>query len=85
MQINIYIANLSKYNEGELVGEWITLPTTDVDLEQCIRNVLKGDEEYAIHDYEAPFDVREYADVFALNAFVQSLMAYDSALVEVNV
>lgn len=38
---------------------------------------------YAIHDYEVPFDVSEYEDVFALNAFVQFITAYDYALVEV--
>lgn len=44
MQINIYIAYLAKYNEGKLIGEWITLPTDDDDLEQCLREVLKKDE-----------------------------------------
>ena len=24
----VYITNLGKYNEGELVGEWVHLPTT---------------------------------------------------------
>lgn len=31
---SIYIANLGKYNEGELVGEWITLPATEEELEE---------------------------------------------------
>lgn len=30
----IYVANLGKYNEGELVGKWIDLPATDEELEQ---------------------------------------------------
>lgn len=83
MQINIYVANVAKYNEGELIGEWIELPTDHDHLEECIQDVLGCDEEYAIHDYEAPFDVSEYENVYALNAFVQSLSAYDSSLVEV--
>jgi antirestriction protein len=29
--IRIYVANLAKYNAGELVGEWIDLPATDLD------------------------------------------------------
>ena len=32
--LKIYIANLGKYNEGELVGEWLTLPTTDEELQE---------------------------------------------------
>ena len=31
--LKIYVANLGKYNEGELVGEWLTLPATDEELE----------------------------------------------------
>ncbi|MED1885462.1 hypothetical protein EDM54_17230 [Brevibacillus borstelensis] len=26
MKVKIYVANLAKYNEGILVGEWLTLP-----------------------------------------------------------
>lgn len=32
--LRIYIANLGKYNEGELVGAWIDLPAYEKDLEQ---------------------------------------------------
>lgn len=37
--LKIYIANLGKYNEGELVGEWITLPATNEELEQLYINI----------------------------------------------
>lgn len=30
----IYIANLGKYNEGELIGEWVNLPITEEELEE---------------------------------------------------
>lgn len=30
--INIYLTNLGKYNEGELVGEWVELPVSDEEL-----------------------------------------------------
>ena len=32
--IKIYVANLGKYNEGELVGEWLSLPATEEEIEQ---------------------------------------------------
>ena len=31
--LNVWIGNLGKYNEGELVGEWLSLPVTDKELE----------------------------------------------------
>ncbi|NFO86654.1 antirestriction protein ArdA [Clostridium botulinum] len=27
--VNIFVTNLGKYNEGELVGKWLSLPFTD--------------------------------------------------------
>lgn len=27
--MNIYLTNLGKYNEGELVGEWVQLPISN--------------------------------------------------------
>lgn len=32
----IYIANLGKYNEGELVGKWIDLPFSDEEFEELL-------------------------------------------------
>ena len=43
----------AKYNEGRLVGIWIDLPA--YDLWEQVEEMLNGDEEWAIHDYEAPF------------------------------
>ncbi|MFD1956718.1 antirestriction protein ArdA [Paenibacillus thailandensis] len=72
MLINVYIANLAKYNKGKLVGRWVTLPMERHELEQCIRDVLGKDEEYAIHDYESPF---------AINDDMKILSRYDDKLV----
>lgn len=35
--LNVWIGNLGKYNEGELVGEWLSLPVTDKELENFLR------------------------------------------------
>lgn len=35
--LNVWIGNLGKYNEGELVGEWLNLPVTDKELENFLR------------------------------------------------
>ena len=61
-----YIANLGKYNEGELVGAWFTPP---VDFEEVKERIGLNDEyeEYAIHDYELPFEIDEYTPIEEVN------------------
>ena len=60
--MQVYIANLGKYNEGELVGAWFTFP---IDFEEVKEKIGLNDEyeEYAIHDYELPFTVDEYTSI----------------------
>ena len=64
--MRIYIANLGKYNEGELVGAWFTPP---VDFEEVKERISLNDEyeEYAIHDYELPFEIDEYTPIEEVN------------------
>lgn len=73
MEIRVYVANLAKYNEGKLVGEWLTLPVDPDELREQIAKILGADEEYAIHDYEAPFEIHEYQDIYKLNETLQEL------------
>ena len=40
--IRIYIANLGKYNEGYLVGEWIDLPATEEEFEELFVRIKVG-------------------------------------------
>ena len=40
--LKIYIANIGKYNEGELVGEWVTLPASNEELEELFVNIKVG-------------------------------------------
>jgi antirestriction protein len=40
--IRVYIANLGKYNEGFLVGQWIDLPCTEEELQQLYVNIGVG-------------------------------------------
>lgn len=60
----IYIANLGKYNEGELVGEWIDLPFTDEEYESLLVRIKLGkmvDNEY-VHGCEEGCSIyEEYA------------------------
>jgi hypothetical protein len=64
----IYIANLAKYVEGKLVGEWINLPNDEEYIRQKISDILGYNEEIAIHDYEdIPFEIHEYDDIYNIN------------------
>jgi antirestriction protein len=69
-EIKVYVANLGKYNEGELVGEWFTLPTPFEEIAEAI-GLNDQYEEYAIHDYEAPFSISEYSNLHKLNEIAE--------------
>lgn len=72
----LYIANLGKYNEGRLVGEWFTVP---VNMEEVREKIGLNDEyeEYAIHDYELPFEIGEYESIERINSLYRQLEEAD--------
>ena len=47
--MQVYIANLGKYNEGELVGDWFSFPLDEEVIAERI-GLNAEYEEYAIHD-----------------------------------
>ena len=68
-----FITNLGKYNEGELVGEWVKFPTTSEELQKVFERIGIGSkddfgnpyEEWFISDYDCYVDglyekLREY-------------------------
>ena len=44
--MQVYIANLGKYNEGELVGAWFTFP---IDFEE-VKEKIGLNDEYEEYD-----------------------------------
>lgn len=40
-----FITNLGKYNEGELVGEWVKFPTTTTELKKVFERIGIGSED----------------------------------------
>ena len=73
MAIKIYLINLARYTEGRENGKWMQLPM-DVDKLQAIYNKIVGEnQEHIILDYEAPFNISEYENIFALNDILQNL------------
>lgn len=82
----IFLTNLGKYNEGELVGEWLRLPVSREELSQSFSRIGIGSvnelghcyEEWFITDYECPFSglyelLGEYEDLNRLNYFAALL------------
>lgn len=73
-QVRIYIADLAAYNDGKLIGEWVDLPADEDELEAIMDRLSHGgQQDIAIHDYEAPFKIDEYDGIVALNEAVQTL------------
>ena len=77
LEFKIYLTNLGKYNEGELVGKWVELPCSDLAAEFAAIGVAPGTpyEESFITDYEnnVSYDVREFESVEALNELAEEL------------
>ncbi|MWP46309.1 antirestriction protein ArdA [Gilliamella sp. Pas-s27] len=73
--ISVFITNLGKYNEGELVGEWLTLPTNSEQVNLCLKRIeIDGYnyEEFFFTDYESTINgvsdhISEYSNLNELN------------------
>ena len=74
--IKIYLTNLGKYNEGELVGEWLELPASDLEIAETLERIGINEnyEEYFITDYEtevSDLKIGEYDSVEDLNELAE--------------
>ncbi|AIL56904.1 hypothetical protein V811_02327 [Staphylococcus aureus M90388] len=72
MEMKVYVANLGRYNEGELVGAWFTPPIDEEEMAERI-GLNEDYEEYAIHDFELPFDVDEYTPISEINRLCEAI------------
>jgi len=74
MTNQLYIANLGKYNEGILQGEWFTFPI-DMDEVAEVIGLNSQYEEWAIHDYEFdfPLSIGENVNIDNLNEFIEEI------------
>lgn len=77
--IRIWYGNLAKYNEGKLVGIWLSLPMCEEELQKATEAVLGEDEEYQLNDFECDIEglVSEYSDVYQLNEIAEKLEDLD--------
>lgn len=76
-EVKVWVGNLGKYNEGNLVGRWIELPIDEDDLEKVLESIGIDNEEYEeifIADYDLPFDSQElgeYTSIERLNEIAE--------------
>lgn len=78
--INIFITNLKKYNEGELIGEWVELPINAEELKKVCERIGINEEyeEYFITDYECDFmKIGEYESISSLNEIAEKISELD--------
>lgn len=82
--LKIYLTNLGKYNEGYLIGEWVSLPCSDEELEAVKERIGINEyyEEYFITDYETDISgitVKEYSNLDDLNELAETLEGLDDS------
>lgn len=73
MTIKIYLSNLAKYTEGRENGRWLQLPMDSDKLQSIYNDIVGENQEHIILDYDAPFDISEYENIFTLNETVENL------------
>lgn len=82
--LNIYVTNLGKYNEGELVGEWVSLPCADLEEVYDRIGINEEYEEVFITDYETDLsglEVNEYQNIEDLNEQAEELEGADAEMI----
>ena len=83
-----YITNLGKYNEGYLIGEWITFPVSEEDLKEVLERIGINDqyEEYFFtdweNDYDINFDFGEYESIDHINKVIEAVENLDFSELE---
>ena len=96
MKISGFITNLGKYNEGELVGEWIDFPISDEELEEVYKRIGIGStdefgqpyEEVFFTDWELPSGMSwevfgEYPNISEVNEVAEAIenSGYDEEVI----
>lgn len=84
MTLRAYITNLGKYNEGELVGQWVDFPCDEDDFEEILEKIGIDEnyEEWFVTDYDCELDglaseLEEYPGFDELNRVAEALEAWD--------
>ena len=73
--LKIFISNLKEYNNGKIIGEWVSLPHEG--LEEILDKISNnGNDELFISDYETDISnlkISEYDDILQLNEIAEEI------------
>ena len=94
MEIKGFLTNLGKYNEGELVGRWVTFPIDEDEQNEIFESLglchydEEGEyvstpyEEYFFTDWDGGFGLGEYESIERVNELAEALEGWDDDLLE---
>ena len=83
--LKIFISNLKEYNNGKIIGEWVSLPCEG--LEEVLNKISNnGNDELFISDYETDISNLKISEdeVIALQAYLEQYNDIEQALEEVR-
>ena len=77
LEIKGYITNLGKYNEGELIGKWISFPISNEELQEVYKEIGINEvyEEYFFTDWDCEIELGfgEYVSISKVNEMAELL------------
>ena len=84
VELKGYLTNLEKYNESELIGEWVTFPVDEDELEGVLKKLGINNKckEYLFTDYEC--DVPSVCDELDEHSSIEELNDLAKALEDVD-
>ena len=78
--LRVFLTNLGKYNEGELVGEWLELPAAEEEVQAAFRRIgIDGVEyeEYFFTDWETDIEGLRLAEHMNLEELNELAAKYE--------
>lgn len=76
--LKIFVTNLRAYNNGELRGQWVSLPNDNLE-EICNRIKVNKYDELFISDFDTDLNIRinEFDNIFDLNEAAKEIAELD--------
>lgn len=82
--MSVFLTNLTQYNNGNLVGMWISLPTTTATIKSALEKIgcrNNGDASFSVNDeyfitdvdMDLNLEIPEFTNIFALNRIAEKI------------
>lgn len=84
LELKGYITNLGKYNEGFLVGEWVTFPIDEEEQKEVFNRIGINEqyEEYFFTDWDCEIEIPfgEYTSIKTVNEYAEKLQQWNEEI-----